>query len=202
MTKASKPWKRRTAVASPAVAFVGRHNSGKTTLIERVIGEMDRARFRRRQREAPFPCGFRHRHSRQGLLSASCGRGDRYGHSSSRAGGAHQHHRGRDGVLRNLGDHARPRYRRGRGLPEKRPAHYRDHARGERGGRCRRTSVPAGSAKRSAAGTDFIRWRGRKCTPIARGDRRERERRGFQRSAGSACDDLAHKMPTGATSPW
>lgn len=40
MTKASKPWKRRTAVASPAVAFVGRHNSGKTTLIERVIGEM------------------------------------------------------------------------------------------------------------------------------------------------------------------
>lgn len=40
MAAPDKPWKRRSLVASPAVAFVGRHNSGKTTLIERVISEM------------------------------------------------------------------------------------------------------------------------------------------------------------------
>ncbi len=45
MAVPNKPWKRRMLVASPAVAFVGRHNSGKTTLIERVIAEMTRRGF-------------------------------------------------------------------------------------------------------------------------------------------------------------
>lgn len=40
MAQSIMPGARRNVAVSPAVAFVGRHNSGKTTLIERVIAEL------------------------------------------------------------------------------------------------------------------------------------------------------------------
>ncbi len=40
MVQSNMPGARRNVAVSPAVAFVGRHNSGKTTLIERVIAEL------------------------------------------------------------------------------------------------------------------------------------------------------------------